>query len=253
MKKFTIFTLAILFIYLSLLTSCGESQAKTYDLYIKMVENVANAKSIDMDVIGVFETVVNEDEANSFANGNVKKIFHSDTDIDIEVNFGIGVNGETVTNTTSYYHDGLNYYNISGTKYKSEMSIDDALQYLPGISHTDLLEFPEEAIKSYKISNHDGGKKVELTLHGNAVTSLLKKNEGAEELIISDVICEFIIDKKNMLKSYRTIYEINLTIKTEEVYTSKVNYDITIKINSYNDVTINFPEDLDDYVMIYIN
>jgi uncharacterized protein YktA (UPF0223 family) len=66
-------------------------------------------------------------------------------------------------------------------------------------------------------------------------------------LTFNESICEVIIDKNNFMKSYKMINDVSVTSQAEE---GRLVTEININVNSYNDVTIEFPADLDTYIKI---
>ena len=276
MKKFTA-VFILLFICAGLL-SCGEvheednaetnaaviEQADTpaqyemneaYYLYKKMTELMADIKSIDMEISALSDLSIDGEEASTYADGNIKKVINSDTDIEIYTDFEMYINGDFITSMAAYYTGGI-YYSSSSSEFggdiKQSYKMED-IQHAAFMPHADLLDFPESAVKDYKISDYNGGKKIEMTLDGNNVTSLLEKEQGVDDLYISEVICEFIIDENNMLKFHRTIYEIKMTLRIPDENNVLIDshYDMkrdtSVTVNSYNDVVIDFPDDLDEY------
>lgn len=249
MKRFTvIFIGAVLCV--GLLAGCNSPQTvDAYNLYMKMSQAMDNLKSIDMDMSILIDVNSSEDAASISTNANMKKLINSKTDIDILIIAETESNGTGIHSSTSYYTGGASYFEIAGKKYYEKLSAEDALHGLPYIYHSHFLEFPESAIKDFKISNQDGGKKVELTLDGNAVTSI-EKEQSFDDFKISDIVCEFIVDKDNILKSHHIIYEKSMKFTETEFagMTQIIKTDVTLTVNSYNDVTIDFPSDLDEYV-----
>jgi putative cell wall-binding protein len=246
MKKILCLLLCAILI-ISNLTACSDTEeniveeSNAYELYTKMLAVMAEVKSIDMEIAALNDVFIDDDESNGAASGNIKKAANRQTGgNDVAINFSIGINEDIVSTAEIYYTDGILYYtDASGLK----MSSYTPYEQVPFLSHADLLEFPESAVKEFNISNHNGGKKVEMTLDGNSVASILEKNQDAENYNLSDVVCEFIIDENNMLLFHRIIYEENMD-------NMRVKRDISITVNSYNDVKIEPTSDLDEYTNI---
>jgi len=239
MKKilclFLLFLCAILII--GSLTACSDKD-DAYDLYTKMLAVMADVESIDMEITALSETSIDNDKSSGSATGNIKKAVNSETGgNDYAIKFDFGLGDGAISTTTSYFTNGVYYTETAGLKQSYNMSDKDA----PFLPHADLLEFPGSAVKEFTVSKHNGGKKVEMTLDGNSVTSITEKNQSAEDYILSDVVCEFIIDKNNMLLFHRIISE-------ERIEHMIINKDVSITVNSYNDVKIELPSDLDEYM-----
>ena len=255
MKKILYLSLCAVLIIGSL-TACAEESNmapqieinEAYDLYKKMLEVMAEAKSIDMEISALNDVFTDNGESSSgYSNGNIKKADNGETGgTDIEFNFSLATDGVSIS-SIGYYTNGILYSETAGIKQSHKQS-DEKL--LPFISHADLLEFPESAVKAFTVNDDNGDKKVEMTLDGNSVTSIIEKNQSAEDYNLSDVACEFIVGKDNMLKYHRIIYEENMALVIEDVSRMKIKKDVSITVNSYNDVTIEPPSDLDEYEYI---
>jgi len=221
---------------------------EAYDLYTKMLVAMAGVKSIDMDIIELHDILIDSEEPSSgSAIGNIKKSVNRETGgIDIATLFTVSVDDNTIiTNAIGYYTDGIYYSETNGLKQCYKNSYEE----IPFVTHADLLEFPESAVKEFTVSDHEGGKKVEMRLEGSSVISIVEKNQDAKEYNTSDVVCEFIIDKDNMLKFHRVIFE--ESIVDDYSKSMRIKRDISITVNSYNDVEVELPYNLDEYE--YIN
>ena len=254
MKKITAILICSVLL-VGLLSGCGAtagtSSKEAYDLYQNMSKAMADIKSLDMDMSAKVDITMSGSTINTVTTGNIKTVNNSDTDVNMAMNLTTSAMG-TDTPILAYYTNGIFYMNTSGMKYKMPLSVEDAKKQA-GIAST--LEFPESAIKDCKVTDVDGGKKINLTLDGSAISSLanqaltsmqaLSPDVTASDLTISDVTCEAVIDtSNNMLKSYDMVCSISTTVQNNAI---AMNMDTSMTINSYNDVTIDLPADLDTY------
>ncbi|MCL2775218.1 MAG: hypothetical protein FWD71_18000 [Oscillospiraceae bacterium] len=260
MKKF-IAILICSVLLAGLLSGCGSSVMtvkEAYDLYQNMQTAMADVKSMDMDISSTIDMTLSGDTAdtatgpiNTVTTGNTKEVMNSATDIDMAMNLTTTANGVD-TPMMAYYTKGVFYFDTAGMKYKMPMSLEDVEKQ--GDSTT--LNFPQSAIKDFTVTDVDGGKKIEFTLDGTAITDLLNQSLTAmqsispditaADLTMGDVTCEAVIDtSSNMLKSYRMACDMTAAVQGISV---SMSMDSTITINSFNDVTIDFPTDLDTYV-----
>jgi len=219
---------------------------EAYDLYTKMLAVMADVKSIDMEISALIDTFTDSEEYSGLSTGNIKKAVNIETGgNDYAINFTMSLNDAVLSVMTAYYTDGISYLETAEMKQCFKES-SEKLAFLP---NSDLLEFPENAVKEFTVSEHNGGKKVEMILYGDSVTSIIEKNKDEESYILKDVVCEFIVDKNNMLEFHRLIYEESIIFEYEDnIDRMKINRDISVTVNSYNDVKVELPSDLDEYI-----
>jgi hypothetical protein len=136
------------------------------------------------------------------------------------------------------------------------MAVDDVMSYIK-IDEAEILDFPVDAITYCEITDiKDGGKKIEFVLNGEGLAehtlNKLKRNIasvaymslGIPDLKFNEYICEVLTDKNNMMKSYKLICDISVMANGKDNPLTEV---ISITVNSYDDVKINFPSDLSSY------
>jgi predicted small secreted protein len=256
MKRLTaIFICLTIILGLGLLTGCNTPEGKdAYDLYLKMQDAMSGVKSLDMDMSAITELTSAGSTMKMDISGNIKTVKNSDTDFDMSMYLKSSMMGMDF-DTTSYYTGGALYSETMGMKSKMAMPSDEAMQQAGGV---EILDFPETAIKDFKITNADGGKKIAFTLNGKDIKSVTDQAIESMQAMnpfmstdnlsidISDVICEVVIDKNNMLKSYKMVYDIIAAAGGADEMGMKI--DMSIDVNSYNDVTIELPSDLDSYI-----
>lgn len=250
MKKI-IAIIICLTLFTVLFAGCDSQQNKeAYDLYQSMNTAMKDVKSLDMDINVLMDITAAGSTISTVTEGNMKQIMKSAADVDMAMNLVVSMMG-TNTPTIAYYTGGIYYFEVSGMKMKMPMSLEDALQQSGGV---ETLNFPESAIKDCKITDVDDGKKIELTLDGKEITSLTAQiletmqSFSAEltetDMNYGDIKCEVVIDKDNMMKSYRIACDVTMTVLGESM---GMKMDTSMTVNSYNDVTIEFPSDLDTY------
>jgi len=258
-------------------------KVEAYYLYKKMIRTMADVKSIDMDMSLNWEYDLKSEvivevldipayyTSSRQLNGNMKKIKKNDNTLDMELNFqrtshsyfGGGPPGHIIhSEYISYYTDGIYYEDayydwfLLGDKSKMKMSAETVIREI-GIDEIEILDFPLNAISEYKIIQlNDGNKKIEFILNGEwEITEQILKfmQDGFRyhpydyknaALNYDKFICEVVIDKNNMMKSYDMICDVELISRGEN---GRYIKEINIGVNSYNDVKINFPPDLDSY------
>ena len=156
MKKITaIFICLVLFA--GLLSGCATVSAKdAYDLYQNMNTAMADVKSMDMDISANVNIEASGSTISTAVSGNMKTVKNSDTDVEMAMNFKTTTMGMDIP-MVMYYTKGVSYVEASGMKYKMALSVEDAQKQM---GNTSTLEFPESAIKDYKVTDVTGGKKI---------------------------------------------------------------------------------------------
>lgn len=240
-------------ICLSMLAACDNPNLdkNAYELYQNMTKAMAEVKSIDMDMSMTMSITADELNESMSISGNMKQVTLSETNIEMATNLQTSMSGITLS-MNLYYKEGTAYIDIMGQKIKSPMSIDEAMSQTVEM---DVVDFPENAIKDFKISSVNNNTRIELTLNGESVSDIMDQAMSIVEetglsiddmeVNIGDILFDVIIDSKNMLKSYHVIYEMTMTYMDE---TASIKMDMTLTVNSYNNVTITFPTDLSTYV-----
>ena len=275
MKKFTAIFICATFC-LSFFAGCASSQEKTaYDLYLNMQKALDNVKSIDMDMALAMEFTINteptdyssgENKMTYNINGNLKQVKTDSGDFDMAMEFerkdsystsGLNPHSNNI-GFASYYTGGIYYEALTvlgqkGPGTKKPMTVEEVMRQIE-TDEIKPLDFPETAIKESEITDlNDGSKKTEFILNGEFMTEqLLEKMRYAypspelknAALTFNDFICEIVIDKDNIMKSYKMICDVTVTAHGED---GNMKMEISMTVNSYNDVIINFPADLDSY------
>jgi len=246
------------------------SKKEAYDFYQKMMKSMADIKSIDMDISirrNTSLTSINE----SVIEGNIKKVIKSNNNIEMAMDLKrmAHLKSDTMGDTfleeaKSYYTGGIYYENyrlVGGdwSRMKKKMTVDEVM-YRMGLENIEIFDFPENAIKKFTAAKMGGSDKlIKFTLDGGYVKEQISKLTESDRYYSwndvrtgyfeidknNDLICEAEIDKNNILKSYRIEYEVG-TIYEKEFYNKR----ISIIVNSYNDVKIHFPSDLDSYELV---
>jgi len=240
----------------SALASCDDngSAAEAYQLYRQMMAAMSGVESIDMDMSSAIDIDMGWDAMTMVMHGNIRQVMRSETDVDMAMNMTTNAMGMDMP-MTMYFTGGVMYVEMEMfgefVRYSMPMSLEEALAQQGNIS---MLDFPENAIRSFDVSTRGGDTQIALTLDGSSVTELL---DQAMEMLpalglpaigtnmtIGDVTIEATMGADNMLQSYRMAADIAITSGGE---TFSMSMDTTIIVNSYNDVTIIFPDNLDEF------
>jgi hypothetical protein len=255
-----------------------QEDADALELYNLMMSATTDLKSVDFDESSFYNTVRldnNETLENRKVRWSIRQVFN-ESHIDVDIN-AISENNDETFHSRSYHIGGMIYYEMKGmlnnemqdrrVKSESTTEIQDDLRNRVAAR---LPELDESMIRSVDVSNHEGGIKIEMSL---ARTALIVRGRSYEdqirnsqwvfdiaaldypiivaaveniEIIIdgADIKCAVMIDKNGILQSFSMISEVYLIIEGVEV--TRVR-ETSVTVNSYNNVIIDFPDDLDEW------
>ena len=257
MKKFIVMCI-LLVLCVGVLTSCGDD-SEAFELYQQMMAAMADIESLDMDLNMTIDMDMTEFlgmTMTTVTTGNIRQVTRSETDMDMAMDLTTTMMGET-TSMLMYFRNGVMYTEMEMfgevIRYSMSMPLEDFMAE-SGTGMDDLLDFDEDAIKDFSISRQGGNTTIEFTLDGNAVNNLMDQIMAQLESLamyeddmaieIGDVAMEVVINSDGMLQFYRMVTDMSITVEGE---TFTMSMDTAMTVNSYNDVTIVFPDDLDEW------
>lgn len=253
MKKLILLTVTLL-MTLSL-AACDSKGNETYAEFLKANEKMAGAESMDMDMD--IKAVIEADgqSMDMKMKGNMKQIMRSETDIDMEMDMNIDMTipgmGQQKMDSLTYFKDGYLYTSGMGQKVKMAMDIEE-MQKQSNLASTDFT-FEEKAVKSSSMKEVEGGKELSFTLDGKTMSESLSEMMGsmsktlpidATDMNFGDMEYVIVVDNDSNMKNMAIKFDANMDIEGQKM---TVKYDITAKVNQINNVTIDFPSDLDTY------
>lgn len=250
MKRVLCLLTAILMIFA--MTSCatiGGTKLTMYQMYVKANDAMKDADSVRMDMSMDMNITAEGETISMVMSGTVAEIIKSATDIDMEMDMQLEMMDMTM-DTKTYYTGGVYYMEMMGQKYKMPMSIEDMMSQ----TSTEIISFPESAIKNEAITDLEDGKEISFTLDSAALNDELTKQLGSLESVLGDtssnmsfgdVDLKVVIGKDDTFKSVHMLFTFDMdiegTIATAECAVDMTNLQI-------GGVTIDFPDDLDTYV-----
>lgn len=256
MKKTLV--LVLMLISTLILTSCnsGETRQSMYELYTKANESMQNADSLLFDMDADIEMEYAGEKVNMTMTGSAAEVLLSETDIQMKLDMNMDVMEQSVSMKT-YYKDGMYYMDLSGEKVKMPLPLDKALEQQANLN-PELMNFPDSAIKNESVKDVTNGKELSFTLDSSALQNLLEQQmgnlEGFEALLdqsgdlkFGDVEIKTVINKEDNFESIYMAFPMEMSIEGEKV---KMNYAISMDIVQLGGVTIDFPDDLDEYLEI---
>ena len=256
-------------------------QASAFELFRQMAANMLGLDSLYMDISntlyisadgGVLSGGV--DSVNQVMEMVVKEVFRSETtDFHRAAHTSIDVlGGATMHAVQSVQHViGGTIYEYSEAFGRRRVELSDISAEMPdivaqGMLATYVYDFPETAIRDYTVSSRGGNTQVTLTLDGEALTGLAEFSQFATfadfieaairgiyaggvinelHIEVGDVIYDLLVDGNGMLLLYRmTADGISMRVNDDIVHMS---FAVSITVNSYNDVVIDFPDDLHEW------
>lgn len=254
MKKISIILCIAMAIIMSFAGCFANTAPKNepYELYTAVNEAMSDVKSAEMNISADMKIKMGEESLDLAMTGNVKQVFHSETDLDVEMNTNMKLFGQNI-NSVFYYNDGYYYNNSMGQKIKTPMDIETLLKQL----NTQNLQFGEDAIKNGSIEETADGKKLSFTLDGNALSDMVKSSMGAYlgdlsdanqgDITFGDVEYTITVDKNNLMKNSTMLLSMNMNIDGTP---ATLDMNMKTDVVALSDVTVNFPDDLDTYVEV---
>ena len=255
-----------------------EPQANAFELFQQMAANMLSLDSLYTDIsdtlhISAYSNVLSGgvDTVHRVAELVIKEVFRNETtDFHRTMSTSINVLGGVTLQTMQYVVGGVLYEYTEGFgRHRIELSaISAEMPYIvaQGMFATYVYDFPESAIRYYTINSQDDNIQMTLTLNGEALTGLVEFSQFArftdfielairqlyaagviDELYIDvgDIIYDLLIDENGILILYRmTANEISIRVNDDIVY---MTFDVFMMVNSYNDVVIDFPDDLHEW------
>jgi len=272
MKKSSLFlVLALLLASTLLLPGCASGGA--YQAYAGLIESMKGKISVDMDYeiysYALDNYVVDDDgyaEMEDERSGNFKLIQKSDDEIEMAFDMtykSIEAEWGTEQGRINGYYKGGYFYakfkSMTESKLESNslnMGKEDPDEILQAYRPFDItaFDFDKSAVlksETAKVTNANAlfGTEYSFELDAGQAKAVLEKSLGeiSTEIIglhgvefgVGDVIKFGIVVDKNVLKSVCISYD----IKGREEYRNEVN----ITYDSFDDVTIEFPSDLEDW------
>lgn len=233
-------------------SSNGNNSAEAYAEMLKVNEKMENMQSMDIDM----DMSVKIDTESISISGNTKQIL--EPEMQMELNMKMNMLGEEI-DTISYLKDGYMYTSMQDLKYKTSVEFLD-LEELKKQANTGLTDFTfdEDAIIDSSIKTVNDGKEISFALNGEYVTDSTSKILGSLtdnipldslEVSYGDFKYTIVSDNDSNMKSMSMVFDANMTLDEQ---TMVLKYDISLNVNKLNDVVIDFPSDLDDYIEIEI-
>ena len=220
-----------------------------YSVYNQAYEALSKIDSFAANTTMIMTTLTAGGEMPVAMTGFIKMVNLSETEVEMQMDMQTDYMG-FVMDSRTFYKDGMYYIDIAGAKNKVEVPLD---QIMKQVSSTEAFIFSEDAIKNQNIVDKNGGKELSFTLDGNAVINEIFAQIGdfadmmaadGIDMSIGDVDFVVFIDGQNNLKTTWMSLNMDMSIMGD---TASVNLETRLEYLQINNVTIDFPDDLDAY------
>ena len=236
-----------------LVSACGgnggsggksESGKSAYQLYNEASQKMKDAQSYAMNLDMKVDMDMGGHKMSLVTTGNLKQVSVSADNPEMEMDFNIVIPGQPNQSMKAYYKDGYYYVDMAGKKTKMAMPLEDVLKQ----ANAAVLDLDQSMIKEQKVN----GKELSFTLDkaamdklvGDSVAGILKQLSTQVGMTFSDVNVTATLDDQNQLSTINTKFSADVTAQGQ---TSKINYDMAMKVLQIGNVTIDLPKDLDSY------
>jgi len=218
--------------------------SNAYALYTAAAEKAEAATAMEMNQTVVISFAYGEESETATTETAVKTITHSDTDVELQIFVTSSEDGDY----TTYYRDGVLYYEDSEQKGKQEVGMEEIIASL----RTGDFDVAENAIKDETVNAVAGGTELSFTLDADAMNDqieemfadLLSIYEGMD-MSFSDILFHVQLDEEGNLKNTNLVIPITIVSGGESI---TMNVESTIVYVAYGeDVVIEAPADLDTY------
>ena len=253
MKKFVVILFMLLFVFSTTACAAGSLAPKTalaYDIYSKAAEAMEDVESLAADTVMTMTTTVDGEEFEIEMSGFIKAVTLSETEVEMHLNMSTTIMGEKM-NIEAFFKDGVYYMEMQGQKISMEMPLEQVMQQ----AHTKLLDFPDTAIKNQQETKKDGGEELSFVLDGAVLTDAIAEQMGGladmlgeqADMTIGDIEYVVFIDGKGNLKTTTMNFSMEMGVMGETV---PVSMEMSMEYVQINNVTIDFPNDLDSYMLM---
>ena len=248
MRKILLILFLLLFTLTSAACAAATNAVVAFDIYNQATAAMKNIKSLAADTRVKMIMSMNEKEIAVEISGSIKSITISETEVEMQVDMNTIVMGQEIE-LKAFYKDGVYYVDTEGQKFSMELPIEQMKRQ----TNIEALSFPVTAIKNQQITKKDNGNELSFTLDGTTLTDAVAAQLGDLSSILSagvvmsigDIEYMIFIDKQGNLKTTQMIFSMEVNMLGATVpFSAEINADYV----QINDVTIDFPDDLDAYL-----
>lgn len=263
MKKFF---LVFLLVFALFLGACGDSQADYAELFDATIVDMSNAGAMSADIESsmlVNMEIPGESDygmsTDIVAYGDMQFIMEDSGDMLFAMYLESSFSGISYSANT-YYLDGYYYQNIEGEKTKFAFPVEDMVDWL---AYNDLALTSDDVL-TFNMVESGGFKTLTATLDEEAFAELSAETFATLDSILvydypieveyGEMVYTFVFDSDDNLVSYEFVADI---IESITMYDQEVGEDTELILTAqsimvisnieFDDVEVNYPEDLADY------
>lgn len=246
---------AILLVLTVMLTlaACEKAEPKTalaYEIYNEATGAMSDIGSLAANTSVTMSMVVEGEEMVVEMSGLVKAVYISETEVEMQMDMATTIMGEDME-IKYFYKDGIYYMDAAGQKIAMEMPLEQMLEQ----ANTEALAFPDTAVKNQQVTEKNGGQELSFTLDGEALIdavagqlgSLSSMLGGETNFSMGDIEYVVFVDGQDTLKNTWMSFSMELSVMEDTI---PISAEVSMDYLQINNVSIDFPTDLDSYELI---
>lgn len=248
MKNSFLKVLLVTILIITAFSGCTHKDA--FDLYTSSLENTKNLNSFKMTNI---KTTSNEN-AKSITTVDVKQAQRQSESPEMDIKMTVDEGG-ILSESQAFYKDGYLYYDyFSDQKLKDKVTLDELNTELD----INFINIDKEIVNASEVNKTDSGYELKFNLTPDKVKdnslnsfSNLGLDTGLNNENFKINSADFtvnITDENNHIESYVYSMEVQFDGESGEVF----HYENNVSINDINNTSVEFPDDLNDYIDITI-
>ncbi|MCL2577355.1 MAG: hypothetical protein FWE27_04815 [Defluviitaleaceae bacterium] len=232
--------------------SVDGEQRSAYEIYLLASEKLDNVDSMIMDSRTVMNMNMDGETTEMIMDAVIEMVVHSETDIDMRMVSTTKADGMEMPSEV-YFRNGIMYMDMMGMQMKMPMPLEDMLEQLQG---SGALVFPEEAVLSASMNEVADSTEITFTLSGSVMSDMIDSltggmlaSMGLDSMSMSvdmgDIEYFAVIDASDMLTAMNMKMSMSMEADGEVI---DMDIDMAMDVIRIGGVTINFPDNLDDFM-----
>ena len=219
-----------------------------YELLTKASDALIEAGSVRMTADIVIDMAIDGESFGAMEMTSViYQVIRSETDIDMRMESTTTIEGETFQ-SVAYFRDGAYYVDMFGERFRMAMPLEELL------GQTGLVEFPEYAVITQDTAVVGGSTQLTFTISGTAMEDLISSMTGEMlnmlglddlSMNIGNIAITAVLNEDGNLHTMRSYMTLSMEL---EGILLVMSMDMFTEVVQIGGVTVNFPDDLDEFV-----